>query len=430
MVFSAIWPYSYLSFYLARAFTHLLILFSLIAHQLLSYPFVDPLLSVGVYSLCGLILFFDGLFLFFYKEEQQKDLLLLLLLAEAIFLSALMAVLGFVGLFFILPLVFIQSLPLFLSGKTFSAISFLLYLAIFLPLSLFLGDVQSLNDRWFSSIYIGLTLFFIFGFGYLLNFFLQFTKKAQPAEGPKDTLGGMALSSGLSLALVRKLKPVVNSLLKYFPENVKANAPSHSVPSQIFPPQKGRQELNNMRKFLLDFIEYAEPETESLLEDKVDLNRLLQGLLDELNSHPHRPENLKQKINCPVDFKVKGSSEHLKKGFKHIIVNSFEALKNQNQAHIHIRGYWTKDGAVVEFLDNGHGIEPEDIKKLFDPLFSKRFGLRGLGLAYTQKILKAHKASLHIENLKKGLKVSVKFPLISGFYPTPAGKSRKKVTAA
>ena len=185
-----------------------------------------------------------------------------------------------------------------------------------------------------------------------------------------------------------------------------------------------------MRDFILGFIEYAEPEIEFTLKDNIDLKELLTKLLQKLKTHSQRPGNLIQKTEWPPELKIKGSVPHLEKCFEQILINSFEALKNQNKPEIKIQGSFEKPWVVLEFLDNGHGIEPEDIKKLFDPFFSKRFGLRGLGLPYVQKIVKAHKAIMDVKSSQKGTKILIKFPLIYDFYDNPLKSSkqnRKKV---
>ena len=97
-------------------------------------------------------------------------------------------------------------------------------------------------------------------------------------------------------------------------------------------------------------------------------------------------------------------------------MNSFEALKNKKDPKIKIQGRLAKEQVFLEFSDNGHGIKTEDMKKIFDPLFSQRFGLRGLGLSYVQKILQAHKAVLKVDSSEEGTTISIAFPLSYNFY--------------
>lgn len=417
---------SSLFFHFIRSFAPLFVILILTSHQLLFQPFTDPNLSVFVYSLCFLVLSINSFALFFCKEDQ-KGLSFYLLFIDAFFLSALVAITGLIALFLIFILAFIQSFLLAFSNKIFQSLLFLLCLSIGLPLAFLWEGGFSFEDRWFLSILSCVILAVIFCFSWIfflgLNFFEN--KKLQQTAGSSDDLSNLKASFpiGMSLDLARKLKPVLNSLIKYFPEN--KNVKDSVLPS-FFSPKKGRDQLKQMRNFILDFIEYAETENESLLEDVIDLRELLKSSLKKMEKHLQRPETLIQTVKLPVELKVKGSAVHLEKCFEHILINSFEALKNQDRPELYIQGYSEKSLAVLKFLDNGHGIETEDMKKLFDPLFSRRFGLRGLGLAYIQKIIKAHKASLNIESSDKGTAVIIKFPLISDFYDSSVKSTKQK----
>ena len=416
-----------------RSFVHFFVFFSLVIHQFLFQSFVDPHLSVSVYSLCFFILFIDSLCLFFY-QENQKNLLFYLLFADALFLSALVVAMDFTGLFFVFLLIFVQAFSLLLFEKIFLTVTFLVYLSALLPLAFLWEGHFSFEFRLSLSVLIHGVLFSIFCFGWLFRFFLNSFKEKETEivdSSSRDFIVPRLLNHiGLSLDLARKLKPILNSLIKYFPEStMNKKDKEYSVSPSFFSPEKGKHQLSQMRNFILDFIEYAEPETESLLENAVDLNQLLNRLLKKLETHFQRPEGLIQKTQWPADFKIRGSAVHLEKCFEHILTNSFEALKNQEKPKIHIRGYFEKDWLVLSFLDNGHGIESEDMKRLFDPLFSKRFGLKGLGLPYAQKIVKAHKAVLNIESSKKGTTVFIRFPLIS-LYDKPVASADQKHKAA
>jgi signal transduction histidine kinase len=54
----------------------------------------------------------------------------------------------------------------------------------------------------------------------------------------------------------------------------------------------------------------------------------------------------------------------------------------------------------VEVRDNGEGIPPEDVKKIFS-VFESRKGSRGtgLGLPVSQKILREHQGDIRVESL-------------------------------
>jgi signal transduction histidine kinase len=61
-----------------------------------------------------------------------------------------------------------------------------------------------------------------------------------------------------------------------------------------------------------------------------------------------------------------------------------------------------RDGfLVVSISDNGKGIPPEEIEKLFDPFYTGKQGGMGLGLTSTKNILDCHTASVEVTSVPK-----------------------------
>ena len=68
--------------------------------------------------------------------------------------------------------------------------------------------------------------------------------------------------------------------------------------------------------------------------------------------------------------------------------------------------------AVVEVSDNGIGISPEDLPKIFNPFFTRKPEGTGLGLPITQRILHQHNGKIEVESsLGKGTTFYVKLPV-------------------
>jgi signal transduction histidine kinase len=74
---------------------------------------------------------------------------------------------------------------------------------------------------------------------------------------------------------------------------------------------------------------------------------------------------------------VLGNEKELREAFVNMIINSIDAIKERGAIEIYLKK--EDNRAVVNIIDNGHGI-PESIKsKIFDPFFSTKKG-RGSGL--------------------------------------------------
>jgi signal transduction histidine kinase len=56
------------------------------------------------------------------------------------------------------------------------------------------------------------------------------------------------------------------------------------------------------------------------------------------------------------------------------------------------------DAAWIRVEDNGPGIEPERLGKIFDPFHTSKAGGTGLGLAITRKLVEAHGGTIEVES--------------------------------
>ena len=56
----------------------------------------------------------------------------------------------------------------------------------------------------------------------------------------------------------------------------------------------------------------------------------------------------------------------------------------------------------IQVSDEGSGLSPEDLQKIFNPFYSRREGGTGLGLTIARKIVLGHQGSLWAQNVKSG----------------------------
>jgi len=102
--------------------------------------------------------------------------------------------------------------------------------------------------------------------------------------------------------------------------------------------------------------------------------------------------------------------DKLKIAFLNIIINSIEAMEEESGV-LSIAVEYGKDMHTVTILDNGTGVNEENLSRLFEPYFtSKRNGM-GLGLAATLNIIQSHKAQIEVNSMVNiGTKFTVSFP--------------------
>lgn len=112
--------------------------------------------------------------------------------------------------------------------------------------------------------------------------------------------------------------------------------------------------------------------------------------------------------DSPVD------EEQLKRVFVNLIENAVEAFEPGSDAPvvaITTRSDAARELIVAEVADNGKGIPPSVLQKLFQPYFSTKGRGTGLGLAIVNRIVTEHHGRIHATpNQPRGAKFTIELP--------------------
>ena len=104
-------------------------------------------------------------------------------------------------------------------------------------------------------------------------------------------------------------------------------------------------------------------------------------------------------INSTGNITIKGDAEKLKQVFLNLILNSYDAVKEQGI--IEISSENKKDNTLHLYIkDNGCGIQNTD--KLFEPFFTSKSQGTGLGLPISQNIIEQHSGTLKLMSSQPG----------------------------
>ena len=84
----------------------------------------------------------------------------------------------------------------------------------------------------------------------------------------------------------------------------------------------------------------------------------------------------------------------------------------EGQGKLIIRNNIANNYCYVSIKDNGTGISPENMSRLFEPYFTAKNNGIGLGLAATLNIIQSHKATVDVNSeLGKGTEFIITFAL-------------------
>ena len=107
--------------------------------------------------------------------------------------------------------------------------------------------------------------------------------------------------------------------------------------------------------------------------------------------------------------------EQMRRVLVNLIENAFEAFDEaQTDKQIYIKTFHdaARDLIIAEVSDNGNGIAPADLNKLFQPYFSTKGRGTGLGLAIVQRIVSEHHGKIKaVANKPNGAKFIIEIPV-------------------
>ena len=116
--------------------------------------------------------------------------------------------------------------------------------------------------------------------------------------------------------------------------------------------------------------------------------------------------------NLEADVFVKIDAELMKTALTKVCENACESMPFGG--NFVIKSFAEGNNVILSFIDNGNGIEEENIPLIFEPFvaFAKE-GHPGLGLAIAKKIIETHKGTISAKlNDKQGITIEVKLPTV------------------
>jgi nitrogen fixation/metabolism regulation signal transduction histidine kinase len=193
------------------------------------------------------------------------------------------------------------------------------------------------------------------------------------------------------------------------------------LPAEFKPYVKGiRDEADALGEVVTNFLNFAKP-TELALAP-VDMRMIADRAADEI-----RPEATSRGGSVEVRgafASVEGDEVLLRQAFSNLCRNAVEACAERAIApSVIIDGQVdTAQRALrIEVIDNGPGIDPGVVPRIFRPFFSTKARGTGLGLALVQKIIVTHNGRVTASNVgATGARFAVTLPLRAGTLPEPS----------
>lgn len=141
----------------------------------------------------------------------------------------------------------------------------------------------------------------------------------------------------------------------------------------------------------------------------------VQQLLDEIVVL-HRQELASKDIEAavhvePVSLTIEADKAMIEQVLINLVKNAIQAFDDQPQKRIVLRGHTDEKGkGIISIADNGPGIEPEALEKIFIPFFSTKKTGSGIGLSLSKQIMRVHEGRITVKSeVGAGTEFSLRF---------------------
>lgn len=169
------------------------------------------------------------------------------------------------------------------------------------------------------------------------------------------------------------------------------------------------RQVDSLNRLVTELLEFGRPRPPAFRP--VQLNDLIR----EVSLLAGRKSNARIALHLAPGLPlVEADGEALKQVMLNLIINAIQATSETGEITI-ATATSAQDGreAIVTVADDGEGIAPENLDKVFDPFFSTKPQGTGLGLAMAHRIVDAHHGTIAIASVPgAGTTVTLRIPFV------------------
>lgn len=156
--------------------------------------------------------------------------------------------------------------------------------------------------------------------------------------------------------------------------------------------------LKDLEQQINDMLLFAKSGDQDIIE-QIDLNKLVRRLVDETKEAQHQGITLRFEA-LPNACVIQGNRTAIFGALNNIVQNAISV--GATQIKIVLERQENKSRATLAIADNGPGIPPNLLAKVFEPFFTTRAQGTGLGLSVVRSVMNSHKGKVEVTNQGTG----------------------------
>lgn len=169
------------------------------------------------------------------------------------------------------------------------------------------------------------------------------------------------------------------------------------------------RESDRLNKIITDFLVYARPRQSEF--SSIDLRDVLQETFMLMRHSPElHPKHVLEESVPESPLPVSADPAQLKQVFWNLARNALQSMPDGGTLQVEM-GRRKNGRAHITFTDNGCGMTPQQVERLFEPFSSSRTGGTGLGLSIVYQIIRDHSGTINVRSIEgQGTVINIELP--------------------
>jgi signal transduction histidine kinase len=169
------------------------------------------------------------------------------------------------------------------------------------------------------------------------------------------------------------------------------------------------EEANRLNEKVTEFLDFSRPRVPNLRP--CDLEGIIDRSLELV-----QPEIDRLGITVSREYQLNGHTQALDpdllhQAFLNILLNAIQSLPPGGHLTVSTARDHRGRSEEVRFSDDGQGIDPETLKKVFNPFFTTKEKGSGLGLPIVKSIIESHQGAIKIDSAPgEGTTITINLP--------------------
>ncbi|HVN80414.1 MAG TPA: PAS domain S-box protein [Terriglobia bacterium] len=209
------------------------------------------------------------------------------------------------------------------------------------------------------------------------------------------------LSAGLAHEIKNPLAGIKGAI-EIIREGVPEDNPHRVILGEVL------SEGSRIDRIVMSLLSYAKPKKLDFV--KIELGNLIRNVMSFLRNLADG-KRISLRFVGPQEVPWLNADENeIKQLFLNLILNSIEALPEGGEVVVHL-AVVPENRIRIEVSDNGPGIPPENLSRIFRPFFTTKTEGTGLGLATCKQIVAQYGGDIQVQSEEgKGTRFTIELP--------------------